>query len=460
MLARRTVTGARVAALLSAGLTLALAARVWMLYAGSSEALRFTASDSAPLSLLRLEADGLAVPLVMLTAVLGMAALLSSWDTERLGTHLSLLLLLEAALMAVFLAADLVLFYVAWEAVLIPMFFLIGVWGHENRRYAAMKFFIYTFAGSALMLVGLVALVVARGGDTVMPGGAVLTGADGRLVFWLLAAGFLVKIPVWPLHTWLPDAHVQAPTAGSIMLAGVLLKMGAYGIARICIPSTPEAFAVYAPVLALLAVIGIIYGAAMALGQSDLKRLIAYSSVAHMGFVLLGVASGTELGLSGAMLGMVSHGIVSALLFFLVGALYERAHTREMSAFGGLGQQVPKWATVFVVASLASLGLPGLSGFPGEFSVVVAAFGRWSWWLALVGGGIVLAAAYSLRAVRTVVHGESGSVGPIRDLGARELTVAVPLVALTAILGIWPRVIVDVSAATLAALSAIVGAVQ
>jgi NADH-quinone oxidoreductase subunit M len=244
------------------------------------------------------------------------------------------------------------------------------------------------------------------------------------------------------------------------MLAGVLLKMGAYGMARVSIPAVPEAFTTYAPVLAALGIAGIVYGAAMALGQSDLKRLVAYSSVAHMGFVLLGLASGSELGLSGAMLGMVSHGIVSGLLFFLVGALQDRAHTRDMSAFGGLGQELPRWATVFVVASLASLGLPGLSGFPGEFATVLASFERWGWWLAVAGVGIVLAAAYSLRAVRTVVHGEPRDIGPMRDLGVYELAAVVPLVVLTAILGIWPRIVTDLSAATLAALSAVLGTVD
>ena len=456
----RTLPRARLAGLLTTGATLILAVRVWSVYAASGEALEFTLSDGPPLSVLRLAADGLAVPLVMLTALLSVIAVLASWNIARPAAHVSLLLALEAAVIAVFLAADLVLFYVAWEAVLIPMFFLIGVWGHENRRYAAMKFFIYTFVGSALMLIGLIALIVAQGGDTAMGSGGALTGTQGRIVYWLLAAGFLVKVPVVPLHTWLPDAHVEAPTAGSVMLAGVLLKMGAYGMARVSIPAVPEAFTTYAPVLAAFGVVGIVYGAAMALGQSDLKRLVAYSSVAHMGFVLLGLASGSELGLSGAMLGMVSHGIVSGLLFFLVGALQDRAHTRDMSAFGGLGQELPRWATVFVVASLASLGLPGLSGFPGEFATVLASFERWGWWLAVAGVGIVLAAAYSLRAVRTVVHGEPRDIGPMRDLGVYELAAVVPLVMLTAILGIWPRLVTDLSAATLAALSAVLGTVD
>jgi NADH-quinone oxidoreductase subunit M len=456
-----------------------VAAIVWQSYASSGEPITYEFTINGAGSFVRFAADGLAMPLVALTAVLGIIAVLASLNVERTGAHLGLLLGLEAAVMGVFLAADLILFYVAWEAVLIPMFFLIGGWGHENRRYAAMKFFLYTFAGSALMLVGLVLLVVwGRFGTGMAADPLPLDTASQPLVFWLLAAGFLVKIPVFPLHTWLPDAHVEAPTAGSIMLAGVLLKMGAYGLARLSLPYTPHAFAAAAPVLAALGVIGIIYGAAMALGQRDLKRLVAYSSVAHMGFVVLGLASGTELGLQGAMLGMVSHGLVAGLLFFLVGALYERAHTRDIGAFGGLGVTLPRWATVFVVAALASLWLPGLSGFPGEFASVLAAFGRFGFVVAVAGIGVVLAGAYTLRAVRGVVHGEPGGsvvamtegipVGDVaaespvtlRDLDTRELLIAVPLVLLIVALGVWPRLVTDIAAATLGALASLAGTVS
>ncbi|MDO8879908.1 MAG: NADH-quinone oxidoreductase subunit M [Coriobacteriia bacterium] len=464
----RSTVVARVIALAASLGTAGVAAVVWRAYASSAEALTYEFTIEGAGSFLRLAADGLSVPLVALTALLGIIAVLASWNVERIGAHMSLLLALEAAVIGVFLAADLILFYVAWEAVLIPMFFLIGGWGHENRRYAAMKFFIYTFAGSALMLVGLVLLVVLGGTGTGMPATPLpIEPASQTLVFWLLAAGFLVKIPVVPLHTWLPDAHVEAPTAGSIMLAGVMLKMGAYGIARISIPYTPDAFAAAAPILAALGVIGIVYGAAMALGQSDLKRLVAYSSVAHMGFVVLGLASGTQLGLQGAMLGMVSHGLVAGLLFFLVGALYERAHTRDIRAFGGLGVTVPRWATIFVVASFASLGLPGLSGFPGEFASIVAGFGRFGFVIAIAGIGIVLAGAYTLRAVRLVVHGEPAATlvdgveaAALRDLDARELLIAVPLVALIVALGIWPRLVTDIAAATLGALASLAGTVS
>lgn len=449
----------RAIALLGALGTLAVAGVAWAQLLGADAPLTYELTVAGNGTFLTLMADGLSLPLVALTALLGAVAVLTSWDVERTGPHMALLLALEAAVMAVFLAADLILFYVAWEAVLIPMFFLIGGWGHDNRRYAAMKFFAYTFAGSALMLVGIVLLIISGGAGTSMGAAVVLAPETQRLVFWLLAAGFLVKIPVVPLHTWLPDAHVEAPTAGSIMLAGVLLKMGAYGIMRLCIPFTPEAFSAAAPLLAGLGVAGIVYGAVMALGQHDLKRLVAYSSVAHMGFVVLGISTGAELGFQGAVLGMVSHGLVAGLLFFLVGALYERAHTRDIGAFGGLGETLPRWATVFVFASLASLGLPGLSGFPGGFASVVAGFAGFGWPVAVAGVGVALAGAYTLRAVRRVVHGEPCTGRVHADLSAREIVAIVPLVVLIVALGVWPRLVTDLAGATLEGLAVLAGMV-
>ena len=354
----------------------------------------------------RLSFDGLSAPLVLLTAVLTVVSVLVSLRIARSpASFLALLLALEAAVVAVFLAADVVLFYVAWEAVLIPMFFLIGIWGHERRKHAAMKFFLYTFAGSALMLAGLIIAATASGGTafaTVI--GHVPAGVEPA-VLGLLLAGFLVKIPAWPLHTWLPDAHVEAPTAGSIMLAGVLLKMGGYGLMRLAIPVAPHAFERTAWLLAALGAIGIVYGALMALAQKDLKRLVAYSSVSHMGFVLVALSTGSALGASAAMLVMVSHGLVAGLLFLLVGALQDRTSTRAIADLGGLGTSMPAWATAFTFAALAGLGLPGLSGFPGEFATVLSSWSALPWAAVLAAFGALLAAAYSLRAVAGVAWG-------------------------------------------------------
>ena len=408
----------------------------------------------------RLAMDGLSAPFVALTVVLGIIAVLSSWRiSDRPAAHHALLLALQAAVTGVFLAQDVILFYVFWEAVLIPMFFLIGVWGHEDRRHAALKFFIYTFAGSALMLIGIL-LAVYSTGETSMAG--VVTGFQAMreyyansgvalpvsptLVFWLIMIGLLVKVPAVPVHTWLPDAHVEAPTAGSVMLAGVLLKMGGYGMIRLGIPLAPDVFADARVIFAILGIAGVVYGAIMALSQSDLKRLVAYSSVAHMGFSLIALSTGTLNGQIAAVLIMVSHGVVSALMFFLVGELYDRTHTREIDRFAGMARLMPAWGTVFTFGALASLGLPGLSGFPGEFMAIVEGFNDLGWWMLIVLLGVILGGAYNLRAVFAVGHGPAASEwAGVSDLDGRAILVALVLAVLIVILGVWPRAVIDVA---------------
>ncbi len=402
--------------------------------------------------------DGLSTPLLVLSILIGLVAVSASWRvTRNPGGHFALLLVLQGAVAAVFLADSLLLFYVAWESVLVPMFLLIGRWGSSDARRAAMKFLVYTFAGGAVLLVGVIMLIAGANVMTISAAAAQpLSEKWQPVLFWLLAVGFLVKLPVVPLHTWLPDAHTEAPTAGSIVLAGVLLKMGGYGLMRVAVPIAPVGYEQARWLLAALGIAGIVWGAACALVQSDLKRLVAYSSVAHMGFVVLAIAVGTQAALGAALLTMVSHGFVAGMLFYLVGSLYERAHTRELAAFGGLGALMPLWGTAFVFASLASAGLPGLSGFPGEFVTVLESLRPYGWSLLVVGVGVVLAAAYNLRAVRGTVQGPVGRFADGHDLDAREALTAAGLAACVVALGVAPWLVLDVAGAALGALARVV----
>lgn len=394
--------------------------------------------------------DGLSLPLVLLTALLTLLCAIYTWRLDRSPKMFCfLMLLLEGGMFGVFLALDAVLFYVFWELVLVPMFFMIGIWGGERRRYASVKFFIYTLIGSVIMMLGLL-LLYFWGPHTFDLRAIIAWGQAGKFTltqeYWIFAAlflGFAVKVPIFPFHTWLPDAHVEAPTVGSVLLAGVLLKMGGYGFLRLSLPATPHAFLAFAPYLAILGVIGIVYGSAVALTQKDLKKMVAYSSVSHMGFVVLGIASAQAGGIDGAVMQMFTHGIITGMLFFLVGMIYERYHTKEIARLRGLIAAVPALGALFTYASFASLGLPGLAGFVGEFSTLMGGLQSFPIIAGFAVIGIVLTAAYFLRAMQAVVFApaEEDSArydGPHR-MAATELTAVVPLAAIALALGLYPQ---------------------
>lgn len=388
--------------------------------------------------------DGLSVFLVILTAFLSVVSILSAWTsvTEQVKEFMALMLILQGAITGVFVSLDLFLFYLFWEASLIPMALLIGRWGGTRRIYASVKFFIYTMAGSALMLVAALVIYVA-GGTADLPGLVGQLHLSPTLQIWLFfafALAFAVKVPLFPLHTWLPAAHVEAPTAGSIMLAGVLLKMGTYGFLRFAIPLFPSAIPFWTPLLVTLAVIGIIYGALVALVQEDAKSLVAYSSVAHMGFIVLGIFSGGQQGMSAAVLQMVNHGLSTGMLFFMVGVLYEQRHTRLFSEYGGIWIKVPVFGVFFLLAVFSSVGLPGLNGFVGEFIILLGTF-RNNWVAATLGTfGIVLAAWYLLTAVRRLLFGPFNPANnQLRDMNLREIGIAVVLVLLFFLIGLFPN---------------------
>ena len=393
--------------------------------------------------------DGISVLLVLLTTLLSPICILCSWRTieNRVKEFMVVILVLETAMIGVFCALDFVLFYVFWEAMLIPMYLLIGVWGGSRRIYAAVKFFLYTLAGSLLLLVAIIALYFA-GGHTFDIQALTAQTYSSTVQFWVFWAFFLafaIKVPMFPFHTWLPDAHVEAPTAGSVILASVLLKMGTYGFLRFCLPIVPEASQTFTPVVLWLSVIAIIYGAYMALAQDDLKKLIAYSSVSHMGFITLGIFVFNSQGIEGAILQMINHGVTTGALFLCVGQIYDRTHSRMIQDCGGLAKPMPRYATFLIIFALSSLGLPGTSSFVGEFLVLLGVFFERPFFAVIAMFGIVLAAVYLLWMVQRVVFGPVHRPENIRlpDLNLREIATLVPLVVLVFWIGFFPGPFLD-----------------
>ncbi len=456
-----------------AGVDMLLSIPLWFLYDTGGAQFQFvTQADWIPKvgAQYLFGVDGFSILLILLTTVLGFISVYSSFTaiTHRQKEYYVFLLLLQTGMLGVFMALDFILFYVFWEVMLVPMYFLIGVWGGPRKLYAAIKFFLYTLVGSVLMLVGILALYFynADGMAAIgLPGlgheatfefaqlYAIAPQIPAGLQFWVFLAffvGFAIKVPMFPFHTWLPDAHVEAPTAGSVILAGVLLKMGTYGFVRLSLPILPDATIKAVPWVAALSLIAIIYGALVAMAQKDMKKLVAYSSVSHMGFVMIGMFALNEAGVRGSILQMINHGVSTGALFLLVGIVYERRHTRLIAEYGGLAKIMPVYAMFFLIMTLSSIGLPTLNGFIGEFTILIGAFAANHWWAVIAATGIVLGAAYMLWLYQRVFFGEVTveANSSLTDLTRREQWTLIPLIVIAFWIGLYPKPFFDRMAPT------------